>query len=142
MKKLTKQIIIYTDGGSRGNPGPSAASFILTNSAGIRLQAKGIFIGHATCNVAEYMGIVKALESAKRIGAKQVSVFSDSLLLVNQINGQWKVKSRNLEDLFRRAIELLKTFEGWEVVHVRRHNNAAADALVNLALDGKKDVNQ
>ncbi|MBA7677130.1 Bifunctional protein [subsurface metagenome] len=141
MRKLTEQIIIYTDGGSRGNPGPSAASFILTDSAGIRLQVKGIFIGHATCNVAEYTGIVKALESAKQIGAKQVLVFSDSLLLVNQINGQWKVKSRNLEDLYRRAIELLRTFEGWEVVHVRRHKNADADALVNLALDREKDVN-
>lgn len=141
MRKLREQVIIYTDGGSRGNPGPSAGSFILTDPAGIRLQAKGIFIGHTTCNVAEYTGLVKALESAKQMGAKQVSVFSDSLLLVNQINSQWKVKSENLEDLFRRAMKLLKTFEEWEVVHVRRYNNADADALVNLALDREKDVN-
>lgn len=140
MSKQTEQIIIYTDGGSRGNPGPAAAGFVLTDPAGTQLQAKGIFIGRATNNVAEYTAIVKALEAAKQIGAKRVTVFSDSELLVKQVNGEYRVKSEQLRPLFQQARKLLGEFENWKVQHVAREKNKEADKLVNRSLDCRRDI--
>ncbi len=113
---------------------------LLLDGAGNELEARGIFLGRTTNNIAEYMGVVKALEAAKRIGARRVKLFSDSELLVRQINGQYKVKSDNLKGLYSQAMELLFSFEGWEVVHTLRAGNEEADALVNMALDRKRDV--
>jgi ribonuclease HI len=87
------KIIAHIDGGSRGNPGPAAAGFVLKDSSGTQLQAKAYFIGRTTNNVAEYTSLVKALEAAGKFGAEQIIVFSDSELLVKQINGQYRVKS-------------------------------------------------
>ena len=140
MSKQTEQIIIHTDGGSRGNPGPAAAGFVLTDPAGTQLQAKGIFIGRATNNVAEYTAIVKALEAAKQIGAKRVTVFSDSELLVKQVNGEYRVKSEQLRPLFQQARKLLGEFENWKVQHVAREKNKEADKLVNRSLDCRRDI--
>ncbi len=100
---MPDKVIAHIDGGSRGNPGPAAAGFTLTDSAGTQLQAKAFFLGQATNNVAEYTGLVKALEAAKQIGAEQITVFSDSELLVRQINGQYKVKSELIRPFFRQA---------------------------------------
>jgi len=140
MRDTKYEIIAYTDGGSRGNPGPAAAGFVLTDSDGSQLQAKGLFLGGATNNVAEYTALVKALQAAKRMGAEQVKVFSDSQLLARQINGQYKVKSDKIRPLFRQAIELLGGFEKWEVVHIAREQNKGADRLVNQALNLEHDV--
>jgi phosphoribosylglycinamide formyltransferase-1 len=137
---LLERIIAHTDGASRGNPGPAAAGFTLTNPAGNRLQAKAFFLGRATNNVAEYTALVKALEAAKRIGAEQLTVFSDSELLVRQINGQYKVKSEQIRPLFRQAVELLGEFENWKVRHITREKNKEADELVNQALNLERDV--
>ena len=93
MRDTRNEIIAYIDGASRGNPGPAAAGFTLADSAGTQLQAKAFFLGRATNNIAEYTSLVKALEAAKKIGTEQLTVFSDSELLVRQINGQYKVKS-------------------------------------------------
>ena len=82
MRDTRNEVIAYTDGASRGNPGPAAAGFILTDPDGTQLQAKAFFIGRSTNNVAEYTGIVKALEAAIKINAKRLTVFSDSELLV------------------------------------------------------------
>jgi len=135
-----EKIIVYIDGGSRGNPGPAAASFILADSAGTQLQAKAFFLGRATNNVAEYTAICKALEAAKQIGAKRLTVFSDSELLVKQINGQYKVKSEQIRPLFRQSVNLLGKFENWKVQHITREENADADKLVNQALNLQQDV--
>jgi formyltetrahydrofolate-dependent phosphoribosylglycinamide formyltransferase len=135
-----EQIIIYTDGGSRGNPGPAAAGFILTDHTGTQLQAKASFLGLTTNNVAEYTAICKALEAAKQIGAKQLTVFSDSELLVKQINGEYKVKSEQIRPLFRQAVNLLGKFENWKVQHITREKNEEADKLVNQALNLEQDV--
>jgi len=134
------EVIAYTDGASRGNPGPAAAGFILTDANGAQLQAKAFFIGRATNNAAEYTGIVKALEAAIKIGAKRLIVFSDSELLVRQINGEYKVKSEQIRPLFRQAVELLGRLENWEVRHVTRDKNKEADKLVNQALNLGQDV--
>jgi len=137
---LPDEIVIYTDGGSRGNPGPAAAAFILTDKTGNRLQANALFLGEATNNVAEYTGILKALQAAKQIGARKVAVFSDSELLVKQINGQYKVKSEQLIPLFRQTINLLSELESWKVRHVTREKNKQTDELVNKALNLEQDV--
>ena len=134
------KIIAHIDGGSRGNPGPAAAGFTLSDAAGTRLQAKGIVLGRATNNVAEYTGLVKALEAAAHIGAEQLTVFSDSELLVKQINGQYRVKSELIKPLFEQAVSLLGQFSSWQVRHVRREKNVQADKLVNQALDAGHDI--
>ncbi|GAH57891.1 unnamed protein product, partial [marine sediment metagenome] len=134
------KVIAYIDGGSRGNPGPAAAGFVLTDHAGNQLQAKAFFIGRTTNNVAEYTGIIKALEAAKQIGAKRLMVFSDSELLVKQVNGEYKVKSEQIRPLFRQAVDLLGDFESWKVRHIVRDKNKDADKLVNRALNLGRDV--
>jgi formyltetrahydrofolate-dependent phosphoribosylglycinamide formyltransferase len=140
LPKQIEQITIYTDGGSRGNPGPAAAGFILADPKGNQLQAKALFLGQTTNNVAEYTAIVKALESAKQIGVKRVTVFSDSELLVKQVNGQYKVKSEQIRPLFRQAIDLINDFEDCKVKHITRDKNKQADELVNQALNLEQDI--
>jgi phosphoribosylglycinamide formyltransferase 1 len=137
---LAQSLIAHIDGGSRGNPGPAASAFVLTDSHGKQLQAGAFFLGNATNNFAEYTAIHKALESAKSLGAMQITVYSDSELLVRQINGQYKVKSEQIRPLFDRALELLSQFENWQVRHIFREDNEKADELVNRALDYKKDI--
>jgi len=137
---VPKKIIAHIDGGSRGNPGPAAAGFTLTDIAGTQLQAKGLALGRTTNNVAEYTGLVKALEAASQIGAEQLVVFSDSELLVRQINGEYKVKSKLLKPFFEQAVSMLESFKSWQVRHVRRQNNVEADKLLNQALDAGHDV--
>lgn len=139
MRKL-KKVTIYTDGGSRGNPGPGAAGFILTDSTGAKLQAKGLYLGKTTNNVAEYTGLVKALESAVQLGAEQVQAYSDSELLVRQVNGRYKVKSEHLKPLFQQVMVLLEEFGKWQVEHIPRDKNKQADKVVNMAMDAGKDV--
>ncbi len=137
---MPDKIIAHIDGGSRGNPGPAAAGFTLTDAAGTQLQARGIVLGRATNNVAEYTGLVKALDAAAQLGARQLTVFSDSELLVRQINGQYKVKSELIRPLFEQATSLLAQLDSWQVRHVRREKNVQADKLVNQALDAGHDV--
>lgn len=138
--ELLDQIIAYTDGGSRGNPGPAAAGFLLADKDKNQLQAKAVFLGQATNNVAEYTAVVKALEAAKQIGAAQITIFSDSELLVRQINGLYKVKSRKIRPLFLQATNLLGEFENWQVHHIPRTKNSRADELVNQSLDMERDI--
>jgi formyltetrahydrofolate-dependent phosphoribosylglycinamide formyltransferase len=137
---LPEKIIAHIDGGSRGNPGPAAAGFTLADSAGTQLVGKGFFLGQATNNIAEYTSFLKALEASKQTGAEQLTVFSDSELLVRQVNGQYKVKSENIRPLFQKAVDLLDSFASWQVYHIPREQNKQADKLVNQALDLKRDV--
>ena len=97
---MTERIIGHIDGGSRGNPGPAASAYVLTDERGRQLEAKAFFIGETTNNVAEYTAICRALEAAKSLGIKQITIYSDSELLVKQLNGQYKVKSDNIRPLF------------------------------------------
>jgi phosphoribosylglycinamide formyltransferase-1 len=135
-----EQITVYTDGGSRGNPGPAAAGFVLIDPNGNQLQSKAFFLGQTTNNTAEYTAIIKALQAAKQIGAKQLTVFSDSELLVKQINGQYKVKSEQIRPLFQQTINLINGFEDCKVKHIGRDKNKQADELVNQALNLEQDI--
>jgi phosphoribosylglycinamide formyltransferase-1 len=137
---LPDEIIIYTDGGSRGNPGPAAAGFIIKDKEGRRLVGRGLYLGKSTNNVAEYTAVVKALEEARQLVAKKVKVFSDSELLVKQLSGEYKVKSEQLRPLFQQCIELFDEFERADVRYIARCNNEEADKLVNQALNLEKDV--
>jgi formyltetrahydrofolate-dependent phosphoribosylglycinamide formyltransferase len=134
------KIIAYIDGASRGNPGPAAAGFILFGPDGAQLQGKAFFLGEATNNVAEYTGIVKALEAAKQLGADELTLFSDSELLVKQLNGEYKVKSEQIRPLFRQAVNLLEQFKKANVQHIMREKNNETDNLVNQSLNLESDV--
>jgi formyltetrahydrofolate-dependent phosphoribosylglycinamide formyltransferase len=136
------EAIIFTDGGSRGNPGIGAGGYVICNSKGTPVKAKGVFLGDCTNNYAEYTGLIKALEDAASLGINKVSVFTDSQLLVRQIKGEYKVKSENLKPLYDRAIALLKGFKSWKVDHVYREKNSHADAMANKAMDKQKDVEE
>lgn len=137
---MQNRVIIYTDGASRGNPGPAAAAFVLTDPAENIIKAKGIFLGDTTNNIAEYTGLLKALQAAKNLGAETIEVFSDSQLMVRQINGEYKVKSQKLKEFHAHCMELLAGFASWQIKHIFRTRNKRADALANRAINLKKDV--
>lgn len=135
------RVILHTDGGSRGNPGPAAAAFVLACADSRRpLREAGVHLGEATNNVAEYQGLLRGLAAAIDAGATEVAIHSDSELMVRQIRGEYKVKHPALQPLFREAMALLARLPRWTIQHVRREHNARADALVNAALDRGADV--
>ena len=102
------QIIVHTDGASRGNPGPAAAGYVITNPSGVQLAAKAFFLGQATNNVAEYTAVVLALEDAHKKDARDITIISDSELVVRQLNGRYKVKSEKLRPLYRQVAQECK----------------------------------
>ena len=136
---MYQQVDLYTDGGSRGNPGLAGAGFIIS-AGGETIVSRGIFLGQTTNNVAEYTAVREGLAAAKELQTKSVRLFSDSQLLVRQLNGQYKVKSENLKDIYFDCMELLASFTSWQAVHIPREQNAEADAMANQAMDKKRDV--
>jgi len=126
---------LFTDGGSRGNPGPAAYAFVLEAEDGTVLDARGEAIGVATNNVAEYAALVAGLERAVEVGVDELEVVSDSELLVKQMRGEYRVKNRALQDLFLEASELARKLQRVTYTAVRREHNELADSLVNEALD-------
>jgi ribonuclease H / adenosylcobalamin/alpha-ribazole phosphatase len=126
---------LFTDGGSRGNPGPAAYAFVLEAQDGTVLDFRGEAIGVATNNVAEYSALVAGLERAVEVGVDELEVISDSELVVNQMRGAWKVKNENLRALWREASRLATRFDRITYSAVRREHNELADRLVNEALD-------
>ena len=131
----TKKIIINVDGASRGNPGPAAIGAILKDETGNVLGRVSRALGVTTNNQAEYQAIIAGLEKAIGIGAKQIAVKSDSKLVVEQINGRYKIKNTALRPLYLKAAELAGKLENFSIVYVPREQNAEADALANKALD-------
>jgi len=127
--------VLYCDGASRGNPGPAAIGFVLLDPEGDTVVEMGSTIGVATNNVAEYQALIAGLETARSRGITELEVRLDSLLLVRQASGEFRVKAENLKPLHRRATALLREFDPARVVHVRRHLNERADAMANAALD-------
>ena len=139
MDKKTLAVSINIDGGSRGNPGPAGAGVVIRSSDdGTVLFEGGFFIGKATNNVAEYTGLVEALQAARKLNADDVEIISDSELLVRQMNGQYRVKNSGLKPLFDKACMLKRDFRTFSIRHVRREENTAADKLVNQAIDIKR----
>ncbi len=126
--------IVYTDGASRGNPGPASCSAVILVD-GLPEKELGLFLGKTTNNVAEYSGIILALEQAKQMGVMDVTIYSDSNLCVQQIKGVFKVSSPKLIPLYNRVKWLLQFFSRWEIHHVTRNKNKRADLLSNNVLD-------
>ena len=126
---------LFTDGGSRGNPGPAAYGFVLEAEDGTVLDARGEAIGVATNNVAEYSALVAGLERAVEVGVEELEVVSDSELLVKQMRGEYKVKNRALQERFLDASRLARRITRVKYTAVRREHNELADSLVNEALD-------
>lgn len=129
------RLVVHVDGGARGNPGPAAAAAVLSTPDGDVLDEASELLGEATNNVAEYRALLLGLARARERGATEVEVVNDSELVANQVNGRYKVRSPDMVPLHRAATEALRTFERWTVRSVPRSRNAAADALVNRALD-------
>jgi ribonuclease HI len=126
---------LWTDGGSRGNPGQAAYAFVLEAEDGTVLDARGEAIGVATNNVAEYSALVAGLSRALAHAVSELEVRSDSELMVKQMRGEYRVKNRDLQALFVEASRLAREIGGVTFTHVRREHNELADGLVNEALD-------
>jgi ribonuclease HI len=131
---------LFTDGGSRGNPGPAAAGIVITDPAGRVIHSSGHFIGRATNNIAEYRAMIFGLEEAHRRGIAQLKVCSDSELMVHQINGVYRVKNEFIRPLYAQVMELLQKFRQVRVEHIRREGNTLADDMANRAMDARADV--
>jgi ribonuclease HI len=129
------RVVVHVDGGSRGNPGPAAAAAVLSTPEGVVLDEAALTLGRATNNVAEYRGLLLGLERARALGATEVDVVNDSELVARQVNGAYKVKHPDMRPLYEEATRALQGFERWSIRSVPRAQNAAADALVNQALD-------
>lgn len=129
------KVKIFADGGSRGNPGPSASGYVVMDMEDNVLVDKGFYLGVATNNKAEYTSLRLALEECKKLGAREVEVYMDSLLVINQMKGKFKVKNRDLWPLHDAVKQLVKGFKKVDFNHVPRELNKVADAAVNQALD-------
>jgi len=129
------EFVIHVDGASRGNPGDASYGFVILDREGRLLHSGSEYIGTATNNEAEYMGLIKALEFALSKQILSVEIRSDSELLVKQLQGEYKVRAENLEGLFQLCRALLQKFQWYEILHVPRRENKAADRLANKALD-------
>ena len=129
---------IHTDGGARGNPGPAAYAYVIEGPGEVVVESAGR-LGTATNNIAEYTALVRALEHARKLGARRLHVYSDSELLVKQMNGLYKVKHEGLRPLYEQAQKLCAQFESVKIQHVFRERNKHADRLYNEVLDGRRD---
>lgn len=135
VKKSTKKVKLYSDGGSRGNPGPSASGYVLLSDKDELIEQKGVYLGVTTNNVAEYQALKLGLEAALAAGVHRVSSYMDSMLVVNQMKGIFKVKNRDLWPIHDSIKQLLPRFDEVSFTHVPRELNKLADKQVNLAMD-------
>jgi ribonuclease HI len=130
-----QHLVAFSDGGARGNPGPSGYGVVIQDEAGRKVAALSEYLGHQTNNFAEYQGLIAALDYAVTNGHKALKVISDSELLVRQIKGIYKVKNAALQDLHGRAKELIAQLTWFSIGHVLRGHNEEADRLANAAMD-------
>lgn len=128
-------LIVYSDGGSRGNPGPSATGYVVMNASEDIIEENGSYLGITTNNQAEYQAVLLGLQKALELQAKTVDFRVDSMLIVNQMSDIYKVKNRDLWPIYERIKELISKFDKVTFTHVRREFNQRADAMVNKVLD-------
>jgi len=129
------KLIIYSDGGARGNPGPAGIGATLKNEKGDLVATVSEYIGETTNNIAEYKAIIAAIEKAKELKATELECFLDSELVVKQLNKEYKVKNKGLAPLYIKIYNLSHSFKKISYTHVRREFNKEADALANEAMD-------
>jgi ribonuclease HI len=131
----SNKVFLYTDGGSRGNPGPSGIGVIILDSKKKKIKEVSKYIGEATNNIAEYSALICGLEEAAALDASEVVIYMDSELLAKQLSGEYRVKDENMKRLFEKALGILKGFNSYEVKHIVREKNKEADKLVNKAIN-------
>lgn len=129
------KIIIFSDGGARGNPGPAGIGAVLYNENKEKIAEISKYLGVATNNQAEYKALIEALKKAKELGAKNIAAFLDSELVVKQLNREYKVKNKDLAPLFLEVYNLSLSFSKISFTHVYREDNKEADKLANKAMD-------
>lgn len=129
------ELVVSCDGAARGNPGPAGAGAVIATPEGRIVDEIARGLGRTTNNVAEYTAVILGLERARELGATDVTLRSDSLLLVNQLTGRFKVRTAHLRPLHARATELARAFPRIRIRHVPRAQNAEADRLANLGAD-------
>lgn len=129
------EVTVFIDGGARGNPGEAGAGVFFQDRSGAALERIARYLGRATNNTAEYQALLIALARAREAGVKHLRVFSDSELLVNQVNGRYRTKVAHLQQFLQEAIRLMREIGRVDVMHVRREMNTEADALANEAMD-------
>ena len=139
---MMRKLIIYTDGASRGNPGPAGIGVVICNQSGEIVKEYKEFIGSATNNIAEYRALIKALELAGGFSINEIDCFSDSELMVRQLNGEYRVKNEKLGKLFLLVREKEKWFGKVSYFHVPREKDLIkrADKLANRAIDEFKTM--
>lgn len=132
--------IIYTDGGSRGNPGPSAIGIAVVDANGKIFKEYSRYLGEATNNQAEYQAVIFALQKAKQLKIKEVEIRTDSELIGRQLLGKYKIKDQDLQPLFIKAWNLRLDYDKVDIKIIPREQNKKADLLVNQELDNKKKL--
>ena len=132
---MTKQVVIYTDGGSRGNPGPAAAGILIFDKKEKLIKLNAKYLGIMTNNQAEYEALLTSLRMAQAMKVEEISFYMDSDLIVKQLRGEFKVKSPNIKSIKATVDKLANKFRKVEFFHVRREYNKFADKLVNVILD-------
>lgn len=130
-------MIINTDGGARGNPGPGACGAVLKDQIGNTIRREGRFLGVCTNNEAEYHGLILGLETAVELGADSIEVNMDSELVVKQLIGEYRVKEPRLAELYTKVKTLEQKFSEVRYFAVKREKNKEADAVVNQVLDAQ-----
>ena len=129
------KLIIHTDGGARGNPGPAGIGVVIADDKNKIVGRYKNYIGEATNNIAEYKALILALTEARKLSSDDLQINMDSELVVRQMNGQYKIKDLGLKLLASEAIKLMRNFKSVSFHHVRREQNKEADKLVNQAID-------
>lgn len=132
------KVLIYSDGGARGNPGPAATGIVIKDEQGKILAEYGEYLGEQTNNFAEYSALISGLKKAERLGASEAECFLDSNLVTEQMKGNWKVKEPTLQKLFIQAHNASQNFNRVSYKHIRREHNKEADSWVNKVLDENK----
>lgn len=130
---MSKKIVIYCDGASKGNPGQAAIGGVLKDDKGSTLEKISKRIGVKTNNEAEYTAVITSLEKARALGAEEISLYTDSELVAKQIKGLYRVKKESLKPYYNKVISLIRQLKSFKVTHVTRDKNAEADRLANEA---------
>ena len=132
------KLTIFSDGGSRNNPGPSATGVVIKDEKGQTISSYGEYLGKQTNNYAEYMATISGLKKALELGATEVECIVDSKLVCEQLKRNWKVKEPTLQKLFVEAYNLMQKFKHANIKHILRAGNKEADAEVNKILDAQR----
>ena len=136
-----KHMVVYCDGAAEPtNPGPMGAGYVLQDADGKQIEARGYYLGHGSNNVAEYMGVIRAVEAAIRLGATRLDVRCDSQLIVKQVLGLWVINAPHLQPLRDKAVGLLNQIDRWDLEWIPRERNSRADVCANNAALFRRDV--